>query len=201
MWLLKCSLDISFFLKKKYIHWQLHTYLMYFDNIALYYSLPSPSISLHLLPSLFLPEKSFPLLLTSVLYSLSLMRVWAWAWVGGSLLISGYINVLVKDSEWRRVLFGARGGTTDTELWFWLVSARWVHCIYPQCKYLHNCLIVCKLGEIGAFIMLTEVFSAFDTGLSQDEWTHCSVGCVYVWGWCVSLECGIINQPKMLGTV
>lgn len=48
---------------------------MYFDHITLYYSLPSPSHLLHLLPSLLLPEKALPLLLTSVLYSLSLMRV------------------------------------------------------------------------------------------------------------------------------
>lgn len=155
---------------------------MYFDHVTLYYPLPSLSSSCQAPAS---PWEAPPTL------NLSCTVPWGFCMTMGgwlftrmfmnelSVAISMYLSKILNG----RVLYGVKGGTTNTELWFCLASARWRYCIYSQGKHSHNCLIVYKLGEVGSLIVLTKIFSAFDISLSQDEWIHCSVGvCMFEGG-------------------
>lgn len=149
----------------------------------------SPFITLsHLPPApakpLLLPEKPLPVSICPVLFR----EGFAWAWVGGYLLECLWMSYQwLHQCTFQRFWMGefcmGLGEEQQTlnsdSAWHWQGEDT---VFIPRGKHLHSCLIVYKLGEIGG-LMLTEIFSAFDIGLSWDEWTHCSVGvCMFEGG-------------------
>lgn len=186
----KCSLEISSFWK--YICWEFHTCIMYFDHIYPLLWPPSPSCSWWAPAS---PQQA-PSLFRIYFVPSEFNEVEFWheyGWVAVcwnmrnlSLATSMYVWKILNEGKlytgmWRNHI----------ELWFGLVLAQLVYCVYLPCEHLHSCWMVCKLvwgGGRPGLVMFTDIFSAFDISLSQVSgvWMDVLFSCV---GVCLRVVC------------